>query len=147
VISSGGFESDTEKHRLAVDLAEDARPTEVLQIGDHDPSGAHLFLALAEDVEAFTRELGGEVKFTRLAVTPEQIERLGLATAPPKATDHRAFVGETCQAEAIPPDILAEILRDAIEVRIDRKVFARVLKREKRVRRELAKHLMSPEGR
>jgi superfamily II DNA or RNA helicase len=59
VISSGGFESVTDKHRLAVDLADDGRPTEVLHIGDHDPSGAHLFLALAEDVQAFADELGG----------------------------------------------------------------------------------------
>jgi hypothetical protein len=57
VISSGGFESVTEKHRLAEDLtAEDCRPAEVLHIGDHDPSGAHLFLALAEDVQAFADE-------------------------------------------------------------------------------------------
>ena len=65
VISSGGFESVTEKHRLAVDMADDGRPTEVLHIGDHDPSGAHLFVALAEDVQAFARDLGGNVEFSR----------------------------------------------------------------------------------
>jgi hypothetical protein len=30
--------------------------------------------------------------------------------APPKDTDNRAFTGETCQAEAVPPDTLREIL-------------------------------------
>jgi hypothetical protein len=141
VISSGGFESVTEKHGLAVDLADDGRRTEVLHIGDHDPSGAHLFLALAEDVQAFAVEIGGVVDFSRLAVTPEQIDRLRLVTAPPKATDRRAFNGETCQAEAIPPDVLASILRDAIETRIDRKALERVLRREKRVQRELRNRL------
>jgi hypothetical protein len=141
VISSGGFESVTEKHRVAVDLADDGRCTEVLHIGDHDPSGAHLFLALAEDVQAFAEELGGIVEFSRLAVTPEQIGSLGLTTAPPKPTDRRAFNGETCQAEAIPPDVLAGILGDAIEARVDRKAFARVLKREKQTRRELKSRL------
>src|SRR5262249_11738090 len=34
-------------------------------------------------------------------------------TAPPKATDKRAFRGRTCQAEALAPDVLASILRDA----------------------------------
>jgi hypothetical protein len=43
-----------------------------------------MFLAFLEDVDAFTRELGGEATFTRLAVTPEQIPNLGLPTAPPK---------------------------------------------------------------
>jgi hypothetical protein len=112
-----------------------------LHIGDHDPSGAHLFLALAEDVQAFAVEIGGVVDFSRLAVTPEQIDRLRLVTAPPKATDRRAFNGETCQAEAIPPDVLASILRDAIETRIDRKALERVLRREKRVQRELRNRL------
>ena len=103
VISSGGFELVTEKHRLAIDMTDDGRPTEVLHIGDHDPSGAHLFLALAEDVKAFADELGGIVNFSRLAVTPGQIERLGLVTAPPKVSDRRAFTGETCQAEGSRP--------------------------------------------
>ena len=47
----------------------------------------------------------------------------------------------TCQAEAIAPDILAQIVRDAIESRIDHKALRRVLAREKRVRRELIKKL------
>ena len=68
VISSGGFESVTEKHELALDLSGYGEPVEVLHIGDHDPSGAHLFLALAEDVEAFGLRYGLEVTFTRLAV-------------------------------------------------------------------------------
>ena len=122
-------------------MADDGRRTEVLHIGDHDPSGAHLFLALAEDVKAFAVELGGIVEFSRLAVTPTQIDTLRLVTAPPKATDRRAFNGATCQAEAIPPDVLAEILRDAIETRVDRKALARVLKREKQTRSELRRRL------
>jgi hypothetical protein len=67
VISSGGFDSTTERHRFAAGLADHDRATEVLDIGDHDASGAHKFLAMMEDIQAFTRELGGEVTFTRLA--------------------------------------------------------------------------------
>ncbi|HTA99827.1 MAG TPA: hypothetical protein VK804_05055 [Bradyrhizobium sp.] len=46
VISSGGFESTTEKHDFAAELIDDGRDCEVLHISDHDPSGAHLFLSL-----------------------------------------------------------------------------------------------------
>jgi hypothetical protein len=137
VMSSGGFESLTEKHAFADELARHDRPTEVLHIGDHDPSGVSMFAAYLEDVEAFTRDLGGEATFTRLAVTPDQIAAYDLPTAPPKPTDRRAFNGETCQAEALAPDVLASILRDAIEARIDRRALDRVLKRERQVRREL----------
>ena len=141
VISSGGFDSTTERHRFAAGLADHDRPTEVLDIGDHDPSGAHKFLAMMEDIQAFTRELGGEVTFTRLAVTPTQITQYGLETAPPKATDKRAFRGRTCQAEALAPDVLADILRHAIEQRIDHRVLDRVHKHERAEQRKLVRFL------
>jgi hypothetical protein len=141
VMSSGGFDSLTEKHAFAAELARHDRPTEVLSIGDQDGSGVWMFAAYLEDVEAFTRDLGGEATFTRLAVTPAQIAAYDLPTAPPKATDRRAFAGETCQAEALAPDVLASILRDAIEARIDRRALNRVLKREREVRRELMTRL------
>ena len=141
VISSGGFESTTERYNFAHELADHDRPTDVLDIGDHDASGAHKYLAFCEDIEAFVRELGGRVTFTRLAVTPTQIEELGLPTAPPKETDRRAFSGETCQAEALAPDVLAATLRVAIEQRIDRDIYQRVLRREKRERQKLINRL------
>jgi hypothetical protein len=140
-MSGGGFESLTDKHNFAAELARHDRPTEVLHIGDHDPSGVSMFACYLEDVQAFTRDLGGEATFTRLAVTPDQIAVYDLPTAPPKPTDRRAFNGETCQAEALAPDVLASILRDAIEARIDRRALDRVLQRERQVRRELLTRL------
>jgi len=134
----GGFESVTEKHRLAVELSDYAEPVEVLHIGDHDPSGAHLFLAMAEDVQAF---MHWPVTFTRLAVIPEPIKALALPTAPAKSTDRRALDGETCQAEAIPPDVLSAIVLDAIESRLDRSAYDNVLERELAARQELAEPL------
>jgi hypothetical protein len=141
VLSGGGFDSLTDKHTFAAALANQGRPTEVLDIGDHDASGAHKFLAFLEDIAAFARDLGGDVTFTRLAVTPEQIAAYGLPTAPPKKTDNRAFSGRTCQAEALAPDVLANILRTAIEQRIDRRIYEQVLRRERKIRRELLKQL------
>jgi hypothetical protein len=140
-MSGGGFESTTDKYKFAATLAEHDRPTEVLHIGDHDPSGVSMFLAFLEDVEAFTRDLGGCATFARLVVTPEQIKQFSLPTAPPKSSDNRAFSGQTCQAEALPPDVLAEILRTAIDDRLDRDAYGRVLRREKRARRELRRRL------
>jgi hypothetical protein len=141
VISSGGFDSLTDKYKFAAELADHDRPTEVLHIGDHDPSGVHLYLALLEDVKAFAQRLGGEVMFDRLAVTPPQIERYALPTAPAKATDDRAFGGDTCQAEALAPDQLATILRDAIESRLDRAAYDAALRRERQIRRRLRTRL------
>jgi len=80
VMSGGGFDSLTDKHKFAAELAGHGRPTQVLHIGDHDPSGAHMFLAILEDIEAFTRELGGNVTFTPSG-------RDARADRPPRPTD------------------------------------------------------------
>ena len=96
----------TEKHGFASQLSDHDRATEVLHIGDHDPSGAHMFLALKEDVEAFARELGGDVKFTRIAITPKQIVSYRLPTAPPKKSDKRAFTAGRAKQKHWLPMIL-----------------------------------------
>ncbi|WP_405243806.1 hypothetical protein [Lentisalinibacter salinarum] len=132
VASSGGFDSVTVKHAAARELA--AYPTSVLHVGDHDPSGVHVYQSLAEDVRAFVEAFGGAVEFCRLAVTPEQIEELRLPSAPPKATDRRAFEGRAVQAEAIDPATLASIVDEAIRSRLDQDAFRAALEYEQQCR-------------
>jgi hypothetical protein len=144
VASGGGFDSLTAKHDLAVRFGARPAEVEVLHIGDHDPSGIHVFSSLMEDVQALVRDLGTNtlVTFTRLAVTSTQKAELALPTAPPKETDRRRFDDtETVQAEALPPDILTQILRDALDSRINRTTLNAVLAREKHIRRRLSKRL------
>jgi hypothetical protein len=145
VIASGGFDSLTAKYQLAGSLGEHHGLTEVLHIGDHDPSGEHLFTSMADDIKALIcdRGLPGEVAFLRLAVTPEHIAELGLPTAPPKATDRRSFEGNAVQAKTIPPDVLTEIVGTAITSRFDQAAFKRVLAREHRIRKGLTEQLRS----
>jgi hypothetical protein len=137
VMASGGFDSLTSKYDFAVEVADEDRPVEVLHVGDHDPSGGSMFITLKEDVSAFAEELGGSVRFTRLAVTPTQIREMNLPTAPPKPTDNRAFHGMTCQCEALAPDVLSQIVRNAIEARVNGRILKRVKKQELQVRHEL----------
>jgi hypothetical protein len=145
VLTSGGFDSLTAKHDLAQELTETLETgtrVEVLHLGDLDPSGEHLFTSLAEDVGAMCRALcGAEPKFTRLAVTREQADRLKLPTAPPKPTDKRQFTGDTVQCEAIAPDVLADILRNAIEARRDGETVAALLALEADMRAALVAKL------
>lgn len=139
VASSGGFDSVSAKHRMA-ELLDEWPAAEVLHIGDHDPSGVHVFANLADDVQAMLDDLGSgaQVTFTRLAVTPEQIVDLRLPTAPPKATDRRSFAGDqTVQAEAIPPDVLADLVRGAIYERIDLAAWRPVIEDEKQAKAKL----------
>lgn len=118
VYSSGGFDSVTAKHAVAEQFAAMGRVL-VLHVGDHDPSGVHVYGALDEDVRAFLRELGGDVEFRRLAVLPDHVDQYGLPTEPAKQSDRRAFAGRTVQAEALAPDVLAGIVRRAIRAELD----------------------------
>ncbi|OEV09344.1 hypothetical protein AN218_22915 [Streptomyces nanshensis] len=140
--SGGGFDGLTGKHNAALRAAAGVRATVVLHLGDYDPSGEHLFSSLAEDVIAFASAAGTEVEFERLAVTPEQIATYDLPTAPPKATDRRSFSGTaTTQAEALPPDVLAAIVREAIEAHRDPTAHRQALAREAAQRRALHERL------
>jgi hypothetical protein len=142
VIPSGGFNSVTATHEMASRLG-DFDAVEVLQIGDHDPSGTHIFSSLAEDVRAFAAGLGKTVpEFVRLAVTPRQIAAHHLPQAPPKKEDNRSFSGLTTQVESLPPDILAEIIQSAITGRLDRAAYDAVLAREEEAKAELRRVLL-----
>ncbi len=139
VYSSAGFDSLTAKHEMAQLFAE--RPTHVLHVGDHDPSGVHVFGSLDEDVRAFVTAMGADVKFSRLAVLPEHVEQFNLLTAPPKPTDRRNFTGETVQAEALPPDVLAKLVKLAIEANLNMDAYDLALEAEQEEREFLRQRL------
>ena len=137
VLSSSGFDSITMKYELAKDIIDDGRPTVVFHIGDLDPSGVCIFDSVQADVEAF---VGNDqaLLFKRIALTPDQVILHNLPTVPPKATDKRGGgMSETCQAEALPPDTLAMIVRAAVEEYIDQAQYDDDVAAEYEERRDL----------
>ena len=125
VYSCGGFASLTAV-RAIVDRAERRDPPTVfLHLGDFDPSGESIFDSMTEDAAAFLDRdrLLAVSRFIpeRVAFTAEQVSDYDLPTAPPKDTDSRSarWSGETCQLEALPPDVLAEIVEQSIEQWMD----------------------------
>jgi hypothetical protein len=118
-VASGGFDSVTAKYSLSEFLGV-IPMVEVLHIGDHDKEGKDIFKSLSEDVRKLCADYGWSVpEFTRLAVTAEQITALDLADDP----DNPGKV----QAEAIPPNVLAEIIQEAIDDRLDGTAWQQVL--------------------
>ena len=100
VHSAGGFDGVTGNTPWRTSIVgaleiESVGRTIVLHIGDHDPSGEHIFVNLERDVSAFIDDMGAEgiVSFERIAVTPQQIIEFSLPTAPAKLTDRRSFAG------------------------------------------------------
>jgi hypothetical protein len=123
-------------------------PTVILHVGDLDPSGCAIIDSAAEDVRAFVadlmpyRDADRWARFSRLAVTPEQIQEFDLPTAPPKASDRRGGeMAETVQAEALPPAELAAIVEDGIIDLLDLDARDQVLAAEQEHRRSLIEAL------
>jgi len=182
VYCGGGFDGLTDKYLIGGEWAKSRQPITVLHIGDHDPSGVHLFQALAEDIIAFADALKqrvpitrpptppyGDIEFVRLAITPQQVIDYHLEElSQPRATstkpgklwkDDRRFDrflvrlhGDdatwlandetvTWQAEALPPDVLATIIRDAIEERLDADQYEQMLTDEDETRQDLIDRL------
>jgi hypothetical protein len=125
VYSAGGFASLTATRQIARRALDRVVPTVILHVGDFDPSGESIFEAMVEDAQAFVRAdrvtTVEDVAGVRVALTAEQVEQHELPTAPPKKTDSRSarWGEQTCQLEALPPDVLADEVRWAIESRLD----------------------------
>ncbi len=91
----------------------------VYHFGDFDPSGVNA----AETIDRDLRELapGVDIVFERIAVTKEQIENMDLPTRPTKQSDTRAagFGNVSVELDAIPPDVLREMVREVLSRHID----------------------------
>jgi hypothetical protein len=107
----------------------------ILYVGDHDPSGEDM----VRDLEKRLVEFGVQnLTFTKLALTMEQVRKYKLPPNPAKTTDARfeTYVAEhgnkSWEVEALPPKVLAKIVRDALEKTVDRKLMSAVVEEEKK---------------
>jgi hypothetical protein len=153
VTGTGGFSSVTVTHRFAADVIRRSTPTVLLHVGDYDPSDESIFTSMCQDIGQFvaahfggyahertgvTDDHEGRRIFIpqRVALTAEQVETYDLPTAPPKATDSRSanWAGETTQAEALPPDLLAQVVASAVEDWVDMDARVELQRRERQER-------------
>lgn len=112
----------------------------ILHLGDHDPSGIDMTRDIADRLALFAEE---PVIVRRLALNFDQVEQYRPPPNPAKVTDSR-FDGyaathgtESWELDALPPDVLVQLLQEEIaKLRDDRKwtAFGR---REKRDRKAL----------
>jgi hypothetical protein len=151
VTGTGGFSSVTVTHSFARRVLRRARPTILLHVGDFDPSGESIFESMCQDIGKFVAEGAGgrfnpstghtylsdndngpDFRPVRVALTADQVEEYDLPTAPPKPSDSRSakWAGETTQAEAMPPDLLQQVVRSAIRQHFDQDVLDDLLARE-----------------
>jgi hypothetical protein len=130
VYSCGGFNSLTAIRQIVDSCVQDTDgPTVVLHLGDCDPSGFSIFQCVFEDVSAFLEEdrRTDRQTFTaeRVAVTFDQIDEFSLTTDEIKTGDSRSRswrargLTHKVEIEALRPDVIAQLLDDAIKRHLD----------------------------
>jgi hypothetical protein len=111
---AGGFTSASFAWEAARGL-NDQGVTTVFYVGDYDPAGVLIDVALERELRSHL-EPGKALYFRRIAITPEQIEALDLPTKPRKRGERRArHITATVEAEAMPAGIMRGLLRAEIE--------------------------------
>ena len=113
----GGFSSISFVHDAVeeINARKDQKPVTVFYIGDYDPAGVLIDVALEREMRLHLKD-GVDFRFVRLGITEEQIKQHDLPEKPRKATDKRAIhIERTVEAEAMPAGVLRQILRDALE--------------------------------
>ena len=116
-------------------------PVYIYHLGDYDPSGVNA----GEKIEETLRELApnADIVFERIAVTPGQISYLDLPTRPTKKSDTRSkgFGDISVELDAIDPNVLREIVREAIERHLPADQFE-ILKAAEQSEREIISRLV-----
>lgn len=121
VYSCGGFASLPAVRQIVDRAYQRNVPTVLLHVGDLDPSGEAVFEHIVEDASEFLADdriiQTQEIIAERVALKSWQVTEFGLPTSPAKSTDSRSakWKGGTCQVEALPPNVLANLVAGSIE--------------------------------
>lgn len=121
-----GYSSQSEQwragRRLAGYVARGQRPI-ILHLGDHDPSGLDMTRDNRDRLSMFA---GAPVQVVRLGLNIDQVRDLGLAPNPLKSDDagrltdsrgaayRRDYGDESWELDALDPEMLRDLIRDAV---------------------------------
>lgn len=133
VLPTRGFPSGTMLFNAAVGIrnaSKQGKATTIYYFGDHDPSGVMIDGKIRTSL---TKDFGVSVDFSRVAVSEDQIERYDLPTrATKKSTHSKNFKGGSVEIDAMPMQVLRDLVEDAIIRHID----PGVLEKTQRIERE-----------
>ena len=111
----------------------DSKDVVILYLGDLDPSGEDM----VRDIDDRLNELyGTEATVIKLAITPSQVQQYGPPPNPAKLSDSRAagFIEKhgmgSYEVDALPPEVLRQLINDAVDQYVDYDRLDGVIARE-----------------
>lgn len=115
------------------------RDTIIIHLGDHDPSGVDMTRDIQERLELF----GSTAIIHRIALTWEQIQEYNPPPNPAKVTDARytkyeeEFGDESWELDALEPVVMSDLIREAVQSRIDWDYWQAAMERQQIGREQL----------
>ena len=130
VYSCSGFNSLTSIRQIVDSVCAEKRNTVIFHLGDYDPSGESIFERIITDVPAFLEVDAPERSFEGCARRAHRAA--GRRARAPDGPDHhkglavkgmdRQGQNQKCELEALPPDVIAAMLRESVEEHADQGV-------------------------
>lgn len=139
VYAARGYSSFTAVYQAAQEV-NGYKPVRVLQLTDFDPSGEDMVRDLQTRLQRYGAE---DFEIEKIALTQEQVQTLGLPPMPAKTSDPRydrfaaSYGDNAVELDALPPDELERIVRDAITSLIDAEAWNAELKQANEERHEI----------
>lgn len=125
--SASAMKAAAERMRLS------NKPTVLLYLGDHDPSGEDMVRDIRDRLEEFGVL---ELEVRKVALTMAQIRQFDPPPNPAKVTDSRAaayiarYGDQSWELDALPPRELNRLVEDAITGIVDAELMAKAVERE-----------------
>jgi hypothetical protein len=137
-----GYTSQSEMWGAAQRLIErehSGKETAIIHLGDHDPSGIDMTRDIQDRLELF----GSTATIHRIALVFDQVEQYNPPPNPAKTTDARyqsyanRFGDESWELDALEPRVIVDLIREAIESRIDEDAWGEDRHRQQLGRKQL----------
>jgi hypothetical protein len=122
VVTTKGMPSLTQIYLSALNIARAAEASKesfIYQFGDHDPSGVLIPEIIERRLNELCQKFDCPVPYVeRIALTETQIQKYKLPTRPTKRVGNmhaRKFVGRSVELDALPSNVLRELVCNVIE--------------------------------
>lgn len=131
-----------EKEQMRIETAwrKTIRVPVVLYLGDHDPSGEDMVRDIKDRLKEFHVAL---LEVEKIALTIAQVRQYNPPPNPAKITDPRAkgyiakFGDKSWEVDALPPNVLTQLIRKAFDKHVDKTKLAEVKAREEEDKKRL----------